>query len=88
MGAEALELQRILLGLPRVGADTGARELVQETGQDYALHYAKGCYIGQEIVERVRARGVVPRRFTGLLLEGGVAAPGARLWPEGKRSAR
>ena len=57
VGAEALEWQRILLGLPRVGVDTGARELVQETGQDYALHYAKGCYIGQEIVERVRARG-------------------------------
>ena len=84
VGAEALEMQRILLGLPRVGADTGARELVQETGQDYALHYAKGCYIGQEIVERVRARGVVPRRFTGLLLEDGVAARGSKIVAEGK----
>jgi len=79
VGAEALELQRILLGLPRVGVDTGARDLVQETGQEYALHYAKGCYIGQEIVERVRARGVVPRRFTGLILESGVAARGSRI---------
>jgi aminomethyltransferase len=79
VGAEALEWQRILLGLPRVGVDTGARELVQETEQDYALHYAKGCYIGQEIVERVRARGVVPRRFSGLIVEGGVAAPGSKI---------
>jgi aminomethyltransferase len=79
VGAEALEMQRILLGLPRVGIDTGARELVQETGQEYALHFAKGCYIGQEIVERVRARGVVPRRFTGLILEGGTAARGSKI---------
>jgi aminomethyltransferase len=79
VGADALELQRILLGLPRVGVDTGARELVQETGQDYALHFAKGCYIGQEIVERVRARGVVPRRFSGLIVEGGAAARGSKI---------
>ena len=58
VGAEALEWQRILLGLPRVGLDTGARELPQETGQEYALHHTKGCYIGQEIVERIHARGV------------------------------
>jgi folate-binding protein YgfZ len=79
IGASALELQRILLGLPRVGVDTGARELAQETGQEYALHYAKGCYIGQEIVERIRARGQVHRRFTGLILEGGVAALGSNV---------
>jgi aminomethyltransferase len=79
VGAEALEMQRILLGLPRVAVDTGVRELAQETGQDYALHYAKGCYIGQEIVERVRARGQVPRHFSGLILEGGVAARGSKV---------
>ena len=88
VGAEALEVQRILLGLPRVGVDTGARELVQETGQDYALHYAKGCYIGQEIVERVRARGVVPRRFSGLMVEGGVAARGQQDYGRRKRDRR
>ena len=76
VGAEALEWQRILLGLPRVGVDTGARELPQETGQDYALHHTKGCYIGQEIVERIRARGQVPRRLAGLIVEGGAPARG------------
>jgi aminomethyltransferase len=79
VGAEALERQRVLLGLPRVGVDTGARELVQETGQDFALHYAKGCYVGQEIVERIRARGQVHRRFSGLILEGGAAARGSKV---------
>jgi folate-binding protein YgfZ len=79
VGAEALEQQRILLGLPRVGIDIGARELPQETGQNYALHSAKGCYIGQEIVERIRARGQVHRVFSGLVLEGPVAPHGTKI---------
>jgi len=78
-GAEALEWQRILLGVPRFGIDTGAGELAQETGQDYALHSAKGCYVGQEIIERVRARGQVHRGFFGLTLEGGPAARGSKV---------
>ncbi len=79
VGAQALEWQRILLGLPKVGVDTGARELAQETGQDYALHHNKGCYIGQEIVERIRARGQVRRRLSGLLVEGKAPAPGSKI---------
>lgn len=79
VGAEALEWQRILLGLPRVGVDMGARELPQETGQEYALHYSKGCYIGQEIVERIHARGNVHRRFSGLIVEGDVAPRGSKV---------
>jgi folate-binding protein YgfZ len=79
VGAEALELQRVLLGLPRVGIDIGERELPQETAQDYALHAAKGCYIGQEIVERVRSRGQVHRRLTGLVLEGALPEHGAKM---------
>lgn len=69
VGAEAVEWQRILLGLPRMGEDIGARELAQETGQEYALHHSKGCYIGQEIVERIHSRGQVHRRLTGLIGE-------------------
>jgi len=79
VGAEALEQQRILFGLPRVGLDIGERELPQETGQNYALHSAKGCYIGQEIVERIRARGQVHRIFSGLLLEGPAAPHGSKI---------
>lgn len=79
VGAEVLEWQRILLGLPRVGIDTGARELPQETGQEYALHYSKGCYIGQEIVERIHARGNVHRHFTGLIVEGDAPARGSKV---------
>jgi folate-binding protein YgfZ len=73
VGSTALEWLRILKGLPRVGADIGERELPQETGQEYALHYAKGCYIGQEIVERIHSRGNVNRVFSGIRVEGEVA---------------
>jgi aminomethyltransferase len=81
-----LEQLRILLGLPRVGIDIGARELPQETGQNYALHSAKGCYIGQEIVERIRARGQVHRMFSGLVLEGPLPAHGSKIMAGGKEA--
>jgi aminomethyltransferase len=73
VGSIAIEWLRILRGLPRVGADIGERELPQETGQEYALHYAKGCYIGQEIVERIHSRGNVNRVFSGIRVEGDLA---------------
>jgi folate-binding protein YgfZ len=72
-GSTAIEWQRVLKGLPRIGIDIGERELPQETGQEYALHYAKGCYIGQEIVERIHSRGNVNRVFSGLQLDGEAA---------------
>jgi folate-binding protein YgfZ len=79
VGAEALEWQRILLGLPRIGVDIRGNELVQETGQDHALHAAKGCYIGQEIVERVRSRGQVHRMLSGLIVEGALPSHGSKI---------
>lgn len=82
-GYEALELHRIAIGNPSYGQDVRERELPQETGQDKALHFAKGCYIGQEIVERIRSRGNVHRVFTGFTLS--EAAPqGMRLQRDGK----
>jgi len=79
VGAEALEWQRILLGLPRVGLDTGVRELPQEIGQEYALNHNKGCYIGQEIVERIHSQGQVRRRFAGLVVQGKAPARGSKV---------
>ena len=70
VGAEALEWFRILNGVPQYGIDIGERDLPQETAQDHALHFVKGCYIGQEIVERIRSRGQVHRTFTGFELAG------------------
>jgi folate-binding protein YgfZ len=73
IGTEALELQRIVAGIPTHGVDIRERDLPQETEQARALNFSKGCYVGQEIVERIRSRGAVHRKFTGFIAEG--AAP-------------
>jgi folate-binding protein YgfZ len=54
VGSEALEMQRIVSGVPLYGADIRERDLPQETEQARALNFNKGCYVGQEIVERIR----------------------------------
>ncbi len=79
-----LELLRVAEGTPRFGMEIRERELPQETGQTRALHFSKGCYLGQEIVERIRSRGNVHRTFTSFTLHGGIARPGTALFAEGK----
>ena len=54
---------------PRYGDDITIANLPQETGITAALHFNKGCYLGQEIVERVRSRGHVNRMLAGLVVE-------------------
>jgi folate-binding protein YgfZ len=79
-GSEALEMERIATGVPLYGADIRERDLPQETEQMRALNFNKGCYVGQEIVERIRSRGNVHRKFTGFLVEGAAAiATGAKI---------
>ena len=77
VGFEALEWLRILNGIPRYGIDMTERYLPQETGQTRALHFAKGCYIGQEIVERIRSRALLHRALTGFEIEGAPPAAGS-----------
>jgi folate-binding protein YgfZ len=76
VGAQALEWWRILRGIPQYGQDIRDRDLPQETAQPQALNFNKGCYIGQEIVERIRSRGQVHRKFTGFEFAGQPAALG------------
>lgn len=61
---EEARLVRLENGLPRYGEDISERYLVHETQQFHAVHANKGCYLGQEIVERVRSRGQVHRLLT------------------------
>jgi folate-binding protein YgfZ len=70
VGFEALEVFRIERGVPRYGVDITDKNLVQETGQMQAVSFTKGCYIGQEVVERIRSRGHVNRKLVQLLFEG------------------
>jgi aminomethyltransferase len=73
VGSEALEMQRIVAGIPLYGVDIRERDLPQETEQTRALNFNKGCYVGQEIVERIRSRGNVHRKFTGFVMEAAAA---------------
>jgi folate-binding protein YgfZ len=73
-GLRAAEALRVLEGTPRYGVDLAERDLPQETSQSRALHFAKGCYLGQEIVERIRSRGAVHRRLAQFTLSAEPAA--------------
>lgn len=83
---EALNLLRIASGTPLYGVDIRERDLPQETEQDRALNFSKGCYIGQEIVERIRSRGSVHRKFTGFQVEGVLPSPGTKIQVDGKEA--
>ncbi|MDW5264936.1 MULTISPECIES: folate-binding protein YgfZ [Acidobacteriaceae] len=82
---QSQEWLRLLEGTPRYGTDIRERELPQETGQARALHFSKGCYLGQEIVERIRSRGNVHRAFTAFRLAGAVPSPSTLLEAEDKQ---
>jgi aminomethyltransferase len=84
VGTAALELLRIASGVPRYGQDIREKDLPQETGQQRALHFTKGCYIGQEIVERIRSRANVHRTFTGFEIRGPLPEPGVKIQADGK----
>jgi folate-binding protein YgfZ len=80
VGSDALELLRIKSGIPRYGVDIRERDLPQETEQARALNFNKGCYVGQEIVERIRSRGAVHRKFTGFVwINGETVVPGNKI---------
>jgi folate-binding protein YgfZ len=81
VGAEALETLRVESGVPRYGHDVGSDTLALEAPFSDAINFGKGCYLGQEVVERVTARGHVNRKLAGLLVAGAdVPATGDRLW--------
>ncbi len=79
VGSSSLQAFRIAEGIPTYGVDIVERDLPQETAQMRALHFSKGCYLGQEIVERIRSRGNVHRHLRPLELFGPVPAAGTEL---------
>jgi folate-binding protein YgfZ len=83
VGSTSLEAFRIAEGIPAYGIDMMERDLPQETSQMRALSFSKGCYLGQEIVERIRSRGNVHRHLRGLELEGSVPEAGVDLISDG-----
>lgn len=83
-GWQALETARIEAGIPRFGIDMNESNLAPEAGiEKEAISYIKGCYIGQEIIARLRTYGQVTKALRGLLLEKELKAlpqTGDKLW--------
>ncbi len=67
---EALTRARVRAGVPDVTADRWRGYLPQEVGLDDAMSYRKGCYVGQEIMARLEARGQTRYHLMALAGEG------------------
>jgi folate-binding protein YgfZ len=68
-GIASIEALRIFEATPLYGVDIQERHLAQETSQTRALNFNKGCYLGQEIVERIRSRATVHRALRQFLVQ-------------------
>lgn len=83
-GWQALEMVRIEAGIPRFGVDMDETNLAPEAGiESRAISYSKGCYIGQEVIARIRTYGQVAKALRGLILPDDLRelpAPGAKLY--------
>jgi aminomethyltransferase len=72
VGQEALEILRVEAGIPRYGADMDDFIIPVEAGlEERAISYTKGCYVGQEVIARIKTYGHVNKRLFGLRLQGG-----------------
>lgn len=67
--------ERVLAGLPLATQDAGEGVLPQEAGLESALSYRKGCYLGQEIMARIEARGNLRRHLTQVVVPSGAELP-------------
>jgi folate-binding protein YgfZ len=72
---DTLDVLRLEAGVPWYGRDMDETTLIGEVGLEAAISYQKGCYLGQEVVERVSARGQVHRKLGGLLCAGKTVPP-------------
>ncbi len=87
-GWQAQEMARIEAGIPRFGADMDETNLAPEAGiEERAISYSKGCYIGQEVIARIRTYGQVAKALRGLRLADdlkNLPAKGDKLFHNGK----
>jgi folate-binding protein YgfZ len=80
LGFEAWERLRIENGFPRWGADMGPDVLPMEAGlEPLAIRYDKGCYIGQEVIQRVKTYSEPPKMLVQLAFDGEAPAVGAKI---------
>ncbi|HLV12562.1 MAG TPA: hypothetical protein VKY42_08955 [Trueperaceae bacterium] len=80
--AAGVDAARVAAGVPAAGREGGEGVLPQEAGLARFVSFRKGCYLGQEIMARIEARGAVRRGLRGLELEGEPA--GAEVAADGR----
>jgi folate-binding protein YgfZ len=85
---ETLEVLRIEAGIPRHGQDMDETNVVLEANLDDAISYTKGCYLGQEIIIRIKHRGHVAKKLTGLKFDQTVDSGATVRSDEGKEIGR
>jgi folate-binding protein YgfZ len=69
------ETLRIEAGVPLYGIDMDENNVVTETNLDDAVSFTKGCYLGQEIIVRIKHRGHVAKKLSGVVLENSIPVP-------------
>jgi folate-binding protein YgfZ len=69
------ETLRIEAGIPRYGVDMDETTIVTETNLDDAVSFTKGCYLGQEIIIRIKHRGHVAKKLSGILFDSAATVP-------------
>ena len=84
--AEAFEIARVEQGIPRFGVDMDENTLAPEALGENAISYSKGCYIGQEVIARIRTYGQVAKALRGLRFDPGASVPksGDKIHHDGK----
>ncbi len=85
IGEQAQNILRIEAGIPRYGVDFNDDNLLLEVGIDDAVSFTKGCYLGQEVVERIRSRGHVNKKLCGVVLDGKSPAAAGDLIQAGEK---
>jgi folate-binding protein YgfZ len=89
VGWEALNLRRVEAGVPWWGAELDPSIVPLEARLDGAIHPSKGCYVGQEIIARIHARGHVNNLLAGFLVHGSdLPAPDAEIRSDEKKVGR
>ena len=69
IGEDTFEILRVEAGIARFGQDMDETNVVPETNLDDAVSYTKGCYVGQEIIVRIKHRGHPAKKLTRLRFE-------------------
>jgi aminomethyltransferase len=85
VGWEAFSIRQVEAGVPRWGEEMDAATVPPEARLERAISLTKGCYVGQEIIARIDARGHVNNLLTGFLVHGELPERGAEIQHEGKK---